>query len=49
MAHPPARQGKPDADKHMHQEEKDQKEIQIGVQIYGILQRKQYPVPPGIS
>jgi hypothetical protein len=33
----------------MHQEEKDQKEIQIGVHIYGIFQRKQYSVPPGIS
>jgi len=49
VANPPARQGEPGTYENMHQEEEDQKQVQLGMHISGLLQRQDNPVPPGIS
>ena len=37
MPHPPASQGEFGADQNMHQEEEDQKQVQIGVHAFGLI------------
>jgi hypothetical protein len=49
MAYPPARQGEPGAYENMHQEEENQKYVQLGMHVFGLLKRQNNPVPPGVS
>jgi hypothetical protein len=38
VTYPPPRQRKPDADEHMHQKEKDEEYIEIGMDILSRIQ-----------
>jgi hypothetical protein len=49
MAHSPARQSKSDAYQDVDQEKDDQKQVQLGMQVFRLLQRQQDFVIPGIS
>ena len=49
MAHSPARQSEFDADEGMDLKEEDQKQVQVDMQVFRLLQRHQGPVVPGVS
>jgi hypothetical protein len=49
VAYSPARQSKSDADQDMDQEEYDQKQVQLGMQVFRLLQRQQDSVVPCVS
>jgi len=49
VAHPPAGQSETSADQYVHQEEKHQQQVQLGMKASGGLKGKQGHIPPGIS
>ena len=49
LSHSPAGQGEASTDQHMHQEEKHQQQIRLGMQPSRQMQGKQGHIPPGIA
>jgi len=49
VAYSPARQSESDTDQGVHQEEKDQKEVQLGMHVLSHLQWQQDSVRPCIA
>ena len=49
MAHSPARQSESDADQHVRKEEDNQKQVQLGMHVLGLLQRQQDSIVPGVA
>jgi len=49
VAHSPARQSESDADQGMHQEEDDQKQVQICMHVLSHPQRQKGSVVPGVA
>ncbi len=49
LSHSPAGQGEASADQYMHQEEKHQQQIRLGMQPSRQMQGKQGHIPPGIA